>query len=37
LVYSGISNGRSLFECYQLTGKIVSRAHNCLPPRVAGP
>jgi len=32
LVYSGISNGRSLFECYQLAGKIVSRAHNCLPP-----
>jgi hypothetical protein len=33
LVYSGFSNNRPLFECYRLTGKIVSRAHDCLPPK----
>ncbi|WP_148040948.1 hypothetical protein [Montanilutibacter psychrotolerans] len=32
LVYSGFSNDRPLFECYQLIGKIVSRGHDCLPP-----
>jgi hypothetical protein len=33
LVYSGFSNDRPLFECYQLQGKIVSRAQDCLPPK----
>jgi len=33
LVYSGFSNNRPLFECYQLAGKIVSRGHDCLPPK----
>lgn len=33
LVYSGFSSNRPLFECYQLAGKIVSRAHDCLPPK----
>ncbi|MGY0653038.1 hypothetical protein ACW7GZ_14505 [Luteimonas sp. A537] len=29
LVYSGFSNNRQLFDCYQLAGKIVSRGHDC--------
>jgi hypothetical protein len=33
LVYSGFSGNRPLFECYQLTGNIVSRGHGCLPPK----
>ncbi|MBX9402545.1 hypothetical protein K4L06_14640 [Lysobacter sp. BMK333-48F3] len=33
LVHAGHSNGHQLFECYQLAGKIVSRGHDCLPPR----
>jgi hypothetical protein len=33
LVYSGFSNDRPLFECYQLQGMIVSRAQDCLPPK----
>lgn len=37
LVYSGYSNDRQLFECYQLIGKIVSRAYDCLPPKSSGP
>jgi hypothetical protein len=32
LVFSGFSQGRQLFECYQLIGKVVSRGHTCLPP-----
>jgi hypothetical protein len=33
LVYSGFSSDRPLYECYSLTGKIVSRAYDCLPPK----
>lgn len=33
LVYSGFSGNSPLFECYQLTGKVVSRGHGCLPPK----
>jgi hypothetical protein len=33
LVFSGFSQGRQLFECYQLVGKIVSRGQTCLPPK----
>jgi len=32
LIYSGFSNSRQLFWCYQLVGKMVSRGHDCLPP-----
>ncbi len=33
LVYSGFSNNRPLYECYSLTGRMVSRAYDCLPPK----
>ena len=33
LVYSGYSNARRVFECYQLVGSVVSRGHDCLPPK----
>ena len=36
LVYSGYSGNRGLFECYSLTGKVVKRAYDCLPPKAAG-
>ena len=32
LVFSGFSNDRQLFECYQLVGKVASRGNSCLPP-----
>ncbi|WP_141233359.1 hypothetical protein [Lysobacter antibioticus] len=37
LVYSGYRNDRQLFECYQLAGSIVSRGHDCLPPKRPAP
>lgn len=33
LVYSGFSNDRPLFECYQLVGKLVTRGYDCSPPK----
>ena len=37
LVYSGYSNDRQLFECYQLAGRVVSRGYDCLPPKQGAP
>jgi len=37
LVYSGFSGDRQLYECYSLTGNIVRRSHDCLPPKAMGP
>lgn len=33
LVYAGYKGNRQVYECYSLTGKIVSHSNGCLPPK----